>query len=1058
MINLATVNSSRCGAFQSPCGGYVALLDQTGVTICSGGLDESSTSEELIEGDRSNRSGSFPSFEGSGGFSHHDRLDFEETRMATEISNLAEVTYTSAVWTSALSHRLSNTRASETIKARIVDASWCPPPSPRRLVNSKSVFPASSYPFDDSVESPLLALLFVDGSVRIFFKSIFGATLSATAASTFLLKPKWQALWREGATKELLSSFRATAINCSDVPDDFAHDHDDRNTLLSSSPGHALLIMGHVSGISVLSIDYSLMFEASSGAVIIAAQKCPPYLTRSPISYATLFGLTTETETETKVTVSAICNFGKWERPKGASSYTRRKGIAIGFTSGQVLIADLQYSADSTTGTVEEDVVNAAPNFSVEIFPRFRVSLPGSSAISVLRWHGGGSLPEENEDPCTKGYIASSHGSKISLIPLNSTNSGEGPNNSTSDASTPSSLLSSVSSPTSSVFRWVLVKSPLVSCSSGRSSAAEASTIQNAHDLPITGLEFSWRIPLQCGDEGPQGRKRRLQLYSTSLDGSMRSWNCEHYLLKSKEEPGSIRRDPSPLMTMVFAGRLPGLRAAITSQTAQPLLGLVLGGVGLLPSVLRFGEERNFHVSGSMHLAYQKPKPSGYLEVVSLIPQSSNEELNHEVKLSSFSSGFQVIELLSQSLSGMSDQMMGYKCEMRDFVRSIVSISIASSALKRLYIRNSVSSQIWRGVELADSDKPLSAKGITLNPPPRILGFDDQLLEKLFDVKTLFDDASFDLIDLSRKFAAAPLYVSYYAILPILVRKACIVFKKKSTPDLSFDAVVEALRRIICAVQTETENGNDESPFGIKKSKPRKRQRLSASSASGVVEETSGIECTFLGSSFMALRPSDVPEPWAKFALSAGPLLAAAMFARRALVILRMSDYIISLAGSKSAQVDRREILSTYGAVTFWVAAASESIILDRLSNSEKDTSASSKTPTKEEDSEVIEKEKSGTPFLPAFLCKELSAAIDIVNKKVSRAVHAGLDANQFCVYCGSQSKFRFLTQVDLSTNEDSLRAMTAPFAPDVVKCNNGHRVVVNAISTLRKISFTMQS
>ena len=171
-----------------------------------------------------------------------------------------------------------------------------------------------------------------------------------------------------------------------------------------------------------------------------------------------------------------------------------------------------------------------------------------------------------------------------------------------------------------------------------------------------------------------------------------------------------------------------------------------------------------------------------------------------------------------------------------------------------------------------------------------------------------------------------------------------------------------------------------------------------------------------------------------------------------------MSDYIISLAGSKSAQVDRREILSTYGAVTFWVAAASESIILDRLSNSEKDTSASSKTPTKEEDSEVIEKEKSGTPFLPAFLCKELSAAIDIVNKKVSRAVHAGLDANQFCVYCGSQSKFRFLTQVDLSTNEDSLRAMTAPFAPDVVKCNNGHRVVVNAISTLRKISFTMQS
>ena len=1059
---IPSLSSSRCSVFTSPCGGCTALLDQTGVTICSGGFGESSTNDELIEGDRSNRSGSFPSFEASGGFSHHDRLDFEETRMVTEISNPAQVSYTSAVWASAMSHKISNTRASETIKSRIIDASWCPPPSPRRIVSGNPVFPATSYPFDDSVEAPLLALLFVDGSVRIFFKSVFGASPSASAASAFLLKPRWQTLWRESATKELLSSFRATAINCSDEP---LSVNDHGKSLLTLSPGRGLLIVGHVTGLSVLSIDYSLMFGASSGAVIIAAQKCPPTLTKNPISFSLLTG-----QTESESTASSICNFGEWALPIGEKKYVRRKGIAVGFTSGRVVVADLQISSIFDSASAASAAASAAAGASsaadaeiesqlssvVEIFPRLRVSLPGSSAISILRWHKGGDSTLHHENPCLTGHLAASHGSKISYIPLNGMERTEETDKRKSDASA-----SSLSSP-GGVFRWALVKRPVVSCSLEKTgSVAEATTIQNAHDLPITGMEFSWRIPLQCGDEGPQGRQKRLQIFSTSLDGSMRSWNCGHHLLVHQETSSSSQSDQSPLMTLVFAGRLPGLRAAITSQTAQPLLGLVLGGVGLLPSVLRFGEERSFHVSGSMHLAYQKPKPSGYLEVISLLPQSSNDELNLDAKLSTFSSGFQITELLSQSLSVLSDQEMGYKCDLRDFVRSIVSISITSCALKRAFVRNSVSSQIWPNVAIADSEKPISAKGLTIDPPSRVFGFDERLLDALFDVSTLFDDAPTDWIDLNKKIAAAPLYVSYYAILPILVRRACASFKKKSTPDLSLDAVVEALRRILCALQTEAGNGN-EALLESKKAKSRKRQRVSASSASADAEESSGIELSFLGSSFIALRPSDIPEPWARFALAAGPVLAAAMFSRRALAMLNMSDYIISLAGLKSAQSDRREILSTYGAVTFWTAAAAESTVLEtsvsRAANTEMDEpSAVSAISEKEKVNEETLKEPSGTPFLPSFLRQELFSAIEIVNKKVSRAVHAGLDANQFCVFCGAQSKFRFETKVAIPSVKDALRAMTAPFAPAVVNCSNGHRVVVNAIYALRKISFSMQ-
>jgi hypothetical protein len=266
-----------------------------------------------------------------------------------------------------------------------------------------------------------------------------------------------------------------------------------------------------------------------------------------------------------------------------------------------------------------------------------------------------------------------------------------------------------------------------------------------------------------------------LQLYSSSLDGSVRSWNCENLLLSPREKRLSTDQQ-SNLMTLVFAGRLPGLRAAITSQTAQPLLGLVLGGVGLLPCVLRFGEERSFHLSESMHLSYHRPKPSGHLEVISLLPQPSNDELSQKTITTEFSSGFQAIELLSHALDGLSNRLDGYKCDLRDFIRSIVAMSITSCSLKRMHIRNSVASKIWSSVEGGGDGADVSTKGMVLNRPERIEGFDERFLNKLFDVKTLFESVPFDIKELNRQIASAPLYVSYFALLPILVRKACMSF------------------------------------------------------------------------------------------------------------------------------------------------------------------------------------------------------------------------------------------------------------------------------------------
>jgi hypothetical protein len=1052
---------SRCSVCSSSCGGYIALLDQSGVTICSGGYGESITNEELIKGDRSNRSGSFPSYEGSGGFSHLDRIDFEDVRMISDISNPTEMTYSSAVWASAASHKINNFRSAETIKTRIIATSWCPPPNPTRIVNSNPVFYASSYPFDDSVEAPLLALLFIDGSIRIYFKSFIGALPSASTAAGALLKPKWQSLWRDSATKELLASFRATAINCTDEPENVL------SSSSSGSPGKGLLLVGHIQGLSILSIDYNLMFDSSSGSVIIAAQKCPPNL--FTIKYEALVRVQNLESKATIGTASTICTFGEWKQLNTLHSNVRRKGLAVGLSSGQVIIADLLFTVlenSSLEASLEDGVRSQA---SVEIHPRFCVSLPGTSAISILRWHRGDIplMKKEEEDLCQIGWLAACHGSKITLLSLKQNKELENGDKSVQGGAALSLKgmhSSSSSSSSSRVFRWALAKSPLISISEDinyeKRIISEAITIQNAHDLPVTGIEFSYRIPLLCG----YGHKRQLQLYSSSLDGSVRSWNCENPLLSPREKRLTSTDQQSNLMTLVFAGRLPGLRAAITSQTAQPLLGLVLGGVGLLPCVLRFGEERSFHLSESMHLSYHRPKPSGHLEVISLLPQPSNDELSKETITTEFSSGFQAIELLSHTLDGLSNRLDGYNCDLRDFIRSIVAISITSCSLKRMHIRNSVASKIWSSVEGGgDGDgADVSTKRMVLNLPERIEGFDERFLNKLFDVKTLFESVPFDIKELNRQIASAPLYLSYFALLPILVRKACISFMRRSTPDLALDAVVEALRRILCASQTEFEIG-PESLVGPKETLGHRKRRRTLDSTSAHINEDSintenttavdiiaqvdkneepaiGLELTYLGTSFTALRPSDVPELWAKFALDAGPILAAAMYSRRALSILKMSEHITSIAGMKTALVDRRDILSTYGAIAFWTAAAAESTIIDK-------------------DQEVIEEESielMNKPFLPNFLRQELTTAIDIVNKKVSRTVHAALEATQSCIYCGSSAKFRFETRVVIKSVKSALHSMSTPFAPASVTCINGHRLVVNALTALRLHSFVL--